>query len=124
MIICIVISGNYLRYIPLEFLFLYHLMWGTKCWTHHLKVMISNSNNFLRFAHINFFYHLIIFLLLSFQNGSPNISKEVFFKAELLNRRNVFIPINRRLLSLLYSMNNFTAIKCNTMVICCNSDLR
>ena len=87
-------------------------------------IMISNSNNFLRFAHINFFYYLIIFLLLSFQNGSPNISKEVFFKAELLNRRNVFIPINRRLLSLLYSMNNFTAIKCNTMVICCNSDLR
>ena len=47
MTICIVISGNYLRYTVsyCQFLFLYHFMWGTRCWAHHLKVMILNSNN-------------------------------------------------------------------------------
>jgi len=64
MIICIVISGNYLRYIPLPVPFSIPPYVGNKMLDYHLKVMISSSNNFLRFAHINFFYDLIIFLLL------------------------------------------------------------
>lgn len=42
-------------------------MWGTRCWVHHLK------------------------------NCPPNISKKSFFKADLMNSRYVFIPINRSL---------------------------
>ena len=51
-LICIVISGNYLRYIPLSVPFSMSPYVGNKMLAHHLKVMISNSNNFFCFAHI------------------------------------------------------------------------
>ena len=43
MTMCILLLGNYLKYIHFQFLSLYHLTWQTRCWAHHLKVMTLNS---------------------------------------------------------------------------------